>query len=174
MAPFLFTSQRLGFREMEAADGDWFYRLNEDPEVIRHTGDPPFANKAAANHFVQHYDAYRKTGMGRWVLQLLENGQPIGWCGLKRRATGDVDVGFRLFRSQWGQGLATEAAKRCLQWGFDTLLLHEIIGEAQLENGASIRVLQKIGMDRQAIITLDGKAGERYSIDRATYQKRTS
>lgn len=57
-----------------------------------------------------------------------------------------VDLGFRFFQIYWGNGIATEAAKACLDYGFSELQLETIIGRALIENIASIKVLEKIGM----------------------------
>jgi RimJ/RimL family protein N-acetyltransferase len=58
----------------------------------------------------------------------------------------EVDLGFRLLRSQWGKGYATEAAQGSLQYGFKTYSLEKIVAQAMKENIASQRVLQKLGM----------------------------
>ncbi len=57
-----------------------------------------------------------------------------------------VDLGFRFFKVYWGKGFATEAAKSCLDYGFSQLKLQTIVGRALIENIASIKVLEKIGM----------------------------
>ena len=67
-------------------------------------------------------------------------------CGLKYLDdVGEVDLGYRLFKEHWGRGLATEAARAVLAYGVNVLHLHRIIGIADIENKASIRVLEKIG-----------------------------
>ena len=75
-----------------------------------------------------------------------EDGAVLGWCGLKRHGDGQVDLGYRLLRSAWGRGYATEASKACLEWGFQEAGLDTIIGRVARANTASIRVLEKVGM----------------------------
>ena len=143
----LFETPRLLLREFDVSDARALYKLNSDTEVMRYTGDKPFSSIAEAKTFVQDYDAYEKQGFGRWAVISKATGQFIGWCGLKRNEKDLVDIGFRFFRDQWGKGYATEAAKATLVYGFEQLGLERIIGRAARENTASLRVLEKLGMD---------------------------
>lgn len=142
----ILETQRLQLREFEAADAESLYQLNAIPEVIQYTGDAPFENVAEALDFVNNYDAYQRLGFGRWAIILKENNDFIGWSGLGQSPNNPVDIGFRIFPKYWGQGYAPEAAKACLRYGFEQLGLETIIGRVLAENTASIRVLEKIGM----------------------------
>jgi RimJ/RimL family protein N-acetyltransferase len=83
-------------------------------------------------------------GIGRWACHVLENNEFIGWCGLKK--VGDeVDLGYRFIQKYWGKGYATEAAKAVLEFGVKNKIPN-IIGRAAVENTASVKVLQKIGL----------------------------
>lgn len=138
---------RLVLRELGPDDAAFAHALNADPEVLRYTGDPPFASVEDARAFLARYDDYRRHGMGRWGAVLKGEGELVGWCGLKRHAgQGDVDLGFRFVRRAWGRGLATEAAAACLRHGFGTLGLERVVGRAMEANVASHRVLEKVGM----------------------------
>jgi RimJ/RimL family protein N-acetyltransferase len=71
----------------------------------------------------------------------------IGWCGLKARPEmNEIDLGYRFKKSSWGNGYATEAARACIHYGFEKLGLPRIVGRALPPNQASIRVLEKCGM----------------------------
>lgn len=150
---YILETPRLFLREFREEDASFFFELNEDPEVIRYTGDPPFASLEEARQFLLDYDQYRKYGYGRWAVLLRpesDGGSPewIGWCGLKYISELDeTDIGFRLFRRYWGRGYATEAALACLDYGFRELGLRRIVGRVMKENVASVRVLEKIGME---------------------------
>jgi len=154
----LFTTERLLLRELTPDDAQHFYDLNTDPLVIQYTGDPPFDDVAAARSFLENYDQYRNYGYGRWAVVLKETEEWIGWCGLKYEAEyGDTDIGYRFFRKHWGKGYATESAKASLEYGFVNLKLDEIVGRAFKENTASIKVLEKIGMQFDREILIDGE-----------------
>jgi len=59
----------------------------------------------------------------------------------------ETDIGFRFFEENWNKGYATESAKACINYRFENLKLKTIIGRAMTENIASIKVLQKIGLE---------------------------
>lgn len=140
------TTTRLYLREMTSADAERAFILNSDPEVVRHTGDGPFASVEAARAFLAAYPDYKLHGFGRWAVVREADGTWLGWCGLKRHANGDVDLGYRFLREHWGQGYATEAGGACLELGFGRFGLDTIIGRVARENLASVRVLEKLGM----------------------------
>ena len=142
----IIETERLLLREFDQSDAIHFYQLNADPEVIRYTGDPPFASVEAARVFLENYQDYQKNGYGRWVVLLKSNDEFIGFCGLKFNELELVDLGFRFFKKHWNKGYATESARACLEYGFRQLQLEEIIGRAAKDNTASIRVLEKLGM----------------------------
>lgn len=138
---------RLVLRELSVNDARSLFELNADDEVIRWTGDDPFDSEEAARTFLESYSSYQETGMGRWAVELKSTGEFIGWCGLKAHTdSGAVDLGFRLKKSVWNQGYATEAAKACLDYGFNQLGLLIIIGRVHPDNKASKRVLEKCGL----------------------------
>jgi len=142
---FLIQTPRLLLREFLPDDALPMFELNNDPEVLKFTGDQPFSSLAEASSFLDNYDHYKIHGFGRWAVLLKESQQFIGWCGLKKNADHLVDLGFRFFREYWNQGYASEAAQACLDYGFYQLKLDEIIGRCSLHHSASARVLEKIG-----------------------------
>jgi [ribosomal protein S5]-alanine N-acetyltransferase len=160
---FILETSRLRLRQLTEADAPHFFALNAEPEAIRYTGDAPFVSEAAARQFLRSYDQYRRYGYGRWAVLLKSSGEWLGWCGLKYLPEeGETDIGFRFFKRCWGQGYATEAARACLQHGFGPLGLKAIVGRAMLANGASRKVLEKIGMKYEKSIIMDGQPGSYY------------
>lgn len=165
MENYLITTERLYLRSFLPQDAEAFYSMNADREVIRYTGDPPFESVQAAEIFIQQYDHYDKYGFGRWALLEKESEQFIGFCGFKyHENNGEIDLGFRLMRQYWGNGLATEAAKASLVFGQQQLKLKRIIGRAETANTGSVRVLEKIGMLFEKAIDFEGKSGVQYAI----------
>jgi len=75
------------------------------------------------------------------------NAALIGWAGLQYLPeTGEIEVGYLLGRDYWGRGLATEAARTSVQFGFEDLGIETIVGIVHPENIASQRVLEKAGL----------------------------
>lgn len=93
------------------------------------------------------------------AITLRLTGELIGNVGLRRSAawSHDAEIGYELAPDQWGNGYATEAAGEILRYGFEDLGLHRIAAWTIAENGASARVLEKIGM------TLEGRLRDRES-----------
>lgn len=137
---------RLYLREFTLADAVLLYEMHQDPEITRYTGDPvPWSSVEQAEKIITDIilPQYKK-GIGRWAAHLKENNEFIGWCGLKDLG-GEVDLGYRYLQKYWGKGYATEAAKAVLQYGIDKKISN-IIGRANKENRASVKVLEKIGL----------------------------
>lgn len=164
---FILQTNRLLLRELTPEDAQNMYLLNLDPEVIRYTGDGPFASEVEARLFLDNYDHYKKYGMGRWAVIRKSDEAFLGWCGLKYIPDfGEHDIGYRFFRRYWGLGYATESAKVCLEYGFDTLGLTTIVGRAMRDNLASIRVLEKIGLRFHGDFDFEGHSGVVYRLDK--------
>jgi len=141
-----FTTKRLQFRPFKLTDAPAFYALNADPEVMRFVPDPPFVDIPEAESFLKNYLSIYSTGYGRLAVLRRVDDDFVGWCGLKRSPyTENVDLGFRFRRKYWNLGYATEASKRCIQYGFEELGLERIIGRCAGQNFASQRVLEKLG-----------------------------
>lgn len=138
-------TERFYLRELKTTDANMFYSLNLDPEVTRYTGDTAFHSISEAMDFLDSYDHYEKHGFGRWAVVSKEDGDSWGWCGLKQRENGLIDMGYRLFQEKWGKGCATEVGTACVKHAFETLKLEEIIAEAVEENVASFRVMERLG-----------------------------
>lgn len=149
------TTQRLILRPFKTEDAKDLYTLNANPNVLRYTGDKPFKSIDEATIFIQNYKQYELFGYGRWAVIHKTDNVFLGWCGLRYdEQTSQTDIGFRFFEEEWNKGYATESAKKCLELGFNTFNLKEIIGRAMKENKASIHVLKKIGLkyDKEVIL----------------------
>lgn len=153
-APGLVT-QRLRLRGFRDEDRAPFAALNADPEVMEHLPAPlsPEESDALVDRIRAHFTEH---GFGLWAVELLDASGPgpfIGFVGLTRPAfsahfTPCVDLGWRLARSHWGHGYATEAATAALRFGFERLGLDEIVALTVPENVRSRQVMERLGMRR--------------------------
>lgn len=160
-------TQRLLLRKLNPDDALFFFELNSNPNVIKYTGDKAFESIAEAEEFLKNYNDYQKNGYGRWAVIDKSNGEFLGWCGLKYDDNSkETDIGFRFFEKHWNNGFATESAKACLEYGFQTLLLKSIIGRAMAENTASIKVLEKLGLVFEKEFDFENQKGLMYRINR--------
>lgn len=144
----VFETPRLLLRQFTEQDASLILQLNSDPDIVKYVHEAVLTTEQQARHIlIKTILPQYKKNLGRWATYLKNNNEFIGWCGLKYRPELDeIDLGYRLKKSAWGKGYATEAAKHTLDHGFSNLELNIITGRAHIENIASIKVLQKIGM----------------------------
>ncbi|MGH9049998.1 MAG: GNAT family N-acetyltransferase [Acidimicrobiia bacterium] len=138
---------RLRLRRWRDEDLDGYARICADPEVMRHLGGKPYTREESDRQmrgFMDHWDEH---GFGLWAVDLLDGDRFIGFIGLSTHAWfPGVEVGWRLDRSYWGGGLATEGAAESISFGFEELGLDRIVSIHQPANVASRRVMEKNGL----------------------------
>lgn len=148
----MIETKRLQLREWRDDDRAPFAALNADPEVMEHL--PNVLTRAMNDAFVDrirsHFD---KHGFGLWALEVRATGEFIGYTGLMLQTfpahfTPAVEIGWRLRRTAWGHGYASEAARASLDYGFAHLGLSEIVSMTTPDNIRSRRVMERIGMTR--------------------------
>jgi RimJ/RimL family protein N-acetyltransferase len=144
----ILQTPRLILRQFTEADAALILGLNSDPEIVKYVHEPTLTTEAQAEKILLDIILPQyKNNLGRWAIHTKDNKDFIGWCGLKYRPELDeIDLGYRLLQKAWDKGFATEAAQYSLDHGFNKLDLKLITGRAHIENLASIKVLEKIGM----------------------------
>ncbi len=145
----LIETQRLILREITLDDTEALFELHTNPAVQKYTGEPVVTSMQEMKKAIEtRIINYKKYGYGRWAA-ILKNGQHfVGWAGLDYLPEFDaIDLGYRFLPQYWGQGIATEVSHAILNYGFNSLELKKIIAIALKENKASIRVMEKIGME---------------------------
>ena len=144
----VFETPRLILRRFTEEDAPLIYQLTSDPEVLHYVHEPTLENEAQAKDILTNIILPQyKLNLGRWAIHTKPDQQFIGWCGLKYiEKTGIIDLGYRLLKMAWGKGYATEAARHTLSYGLHDLKIELITARAHIENKASLKVLEKIGM----------------------------
>jgi ribosomal-protein-alanine N-acetyltransferase len=144
-------SERLVFRSHEAGDLEAFCAMEGDAEVRRYVGGAP-RNRDVAEQRFWNGPMVPVTGrLAMWATVLKPEGSYVGRCGLYPHLRGEVRVadeavlGFYLARAFWGRGLATEAGRAFVGFGFGELGLKRIVTAVDTRNVASVRVLEKLG-----------------------------
>jgi RimJ/RimL family protein N-acetyltransferase len=139
---------RLRLRPFTPADEDDLCRLYSDPEVMRYIGVGGVRTREqTAEALAKMVGEWGQHGFGMWALLDRRDGRFLGRCGLRPLAgTPEVELGYTLFKDVWGRGLATEAARASVAFGFDKLRLPRLVAIAHPPNRASRRVMEKVGM----------------------------
>ena len=144
----VFETPRLILKRFTLEDAPLLLDLNSNPEVVKYVHEAPLKTIEQSLTILKDIILPQyKNKLGRWAINLRNEGTFIGWCGLKRiPETGVIDLGYRLKKTAWGNGYAFEAAEHSLNYGFNALDLDLVKGQAHIENLASIRILEKLGM----------------------------
>jgi RimJ/RimL family protein N-acetyltransferase len=142
-------TERLLLRDWQESDLAPWTAMNADPEVREHLG-PLLGTQGAAASVRRFQDDLNRNGFGFWAVEVRVTGEFIGFAGLDPvddgMACAGVEIGWRLARSAWGHGYATEAALAVLEYGFTTMGLAEILAISTPANQRSRAVMQRIGM----------------------------
>jgi RimJ/RimL family protein N-acetyltransferase len=156
MQVFLETD-RLILRRFTAQDVDNVVDLDSDPEVMRYlTGGrptPPEEVRETIPRLLTYYDRY--DGFGFWAAIEKSTGLFLGWFHFRPHPDGPhsdgtprdgVELGYRLRRSAWGNGYATEGSRALIRKGFTELGVDRVYAETMAVNSASRRVMSKAGL----------------------------
>ena len=153
VVPTLETA-RLVLRPPVDEDAAAIFAIRSDPETMRYWNAPPMVHLDEARTLIARDRALAEVDEGyRWMLVPKEGGAAIGVCGLvavkldHRRA----ELGYVLARTHWGRGLMGEALEAILAHAFLTLDLNRVEAELDPRNGASERILARLGFTREGL-----------------------
>lgn len=145
-------TERLLLRGWSDDDREPFAAMNADPEVMRHFTEA--LTREQSDAMLDRMElALQAQGWGLWAVERVDTGELVGFTGLSvprhdLPAQPCVEVGWRLARSAWGHGFATEAAREALRVGFDGLGLAEVVSFTAVLNTRSEAVMHRLGMTR--------------------------
>ncbi|HVV08928.1 GNAT family N-acetyltransferase [Amycolatopsis sp.] len=149
MGTFLETG-RLTLRRFTVEDTDNLIELDSDPEVMRFlSGGVPTPPEQVRDEILPRLLGYYETfeGFGCWAVQEKGSGEFLGWYSLRPDPQSEgVELGYRLRRSAWGRGYATEAGKALLHKGFTELGVERVWAQTMTVNVRSRRVMEKLGL----------------------------
>ncbi|MGH3144779.1 MAG: GNAT family N-acetyltransferase [Rubrobacter sp.] len=151
MRVFLET-ERLVLRRFTEADVDYLFDLDGDPDVMRflNGGKPTPREVIQAEtlpRFLRSYERFE--GLGVWAAVERSTGEFLGWFAFhppEGGYPGEVELGYRLRRSAWGKGYATEGSRALIRKGFTELGVQRVVAETMTVNTASRRAMEKAGL----------------------------
>ena len=146
----ILETSRLILRHQVLSDLDDLWALYCNPNITKYIPDAPRSREEAKDELEWHMNGHPKNPqLGLWATIYKETGKFIGRCGLlpwEIDGQKEVEVAYTIAEEYWGQGLATEAAKAILNYGFANLKLTRLICLIDEENVPSQKVAEKIGM----------------------------
>jgi RimJ/RimL family protein N-acetyltransferase len=184
MRVFLETD-RLVLRRFTMADADNLVQLDADPDVMRFvTGGIPTSREEIRDDFLPAFLGYyqRYEGYGFWAAIEKATGEFLGWFHFRPRPDADpseAELGYRLRKSAWGKGYATEGSRALVRKGFTEYGVQRVVAEAMAVNQASRRVMEKAGLKLVRTFhepwpyPIDGDefGGVEYALDKTGWQQ---
>jgi [ribosomal protein S5]-alanine N-acetyltransferase len=146
MPHYFLQSPRLVFRQWSPADLPLAEALWGDPEVTRFIGGP-FSQQKIQDRLDAEIDFFSKHNVQYWPIFLLETLQHAGCAGLRPYRPEDriFELGVHLRPAYWGRGLAEEAARAVIKFGFENAGAKALFAGHHPANSASQRLIQKLG-----------------------------
>jgi ribosomal-protein-alanine N-acetyltransferase len=162
------STERLDMRPFTLADLGPVHELYADPDAMRYSGGTSKDADESARRLQRLIDHQEKLGFSLWAVIERESASVIGYCGLIPYAHRgpEIELAYALQVPYWGRGYATESARAWLAHGFGPLGLEQVVGIAHEDNGASRRVLEKLGMRLDGRVDYGGQTMLRYVADR--------
>ncbi len=143
-------TERLILRPFNLNDLDAFASICADPEVMRFIGNGKALETEATEELLGWIiSQYEELGFGLLAVTLKEDNKLLGFCGLIRQIIDNeqhIELGYRLDRAFWGQGIATEAAQAMKDYAFNQLNITHLVSIIHVDNMASKQVAKKIGL----------------------------
>ena len=171
-------TDRFILREILPTDVDGLFELDSDPEVHRYLGNKPVTKKEEVVDTINFIrQQYKNNGIGRWAIIDKKTNEFIGWTGLKfvtdltNNHQNYYDLGYRLLRKYWGQGVATESAIVSLDYAFNILQVEEVFAAASCQNIGSNKILQKVGLNLIETFYYEYIECNWYKIDKKEYDR---
>jgi RimJ/RimL family protein N-acetyltransferase len=148
----ILETPRLALRQLTEDDVDNLFDLNSDPEVMRYiTGGRPTPREEIRDQIIPFYLAVydRLDRLGLWAAESAATGEFLGWFHFRAGPGTDitnVELGYRLRRSAWNQGYATEGSRALISMGFTDLSVERVWAHTMTVNAGSRHVLEKCGL----------------------------
>lgn len=147
-------TERLVLRALRVSDCFDMYEYSKRREMTKYLTWSPHPDVEYTKEYLQSVKEHYKTGLFYdWALVLKENDKMIGTCGFTRfnLPNNYAEIGYVVNSDFRGHGIAAEAARRVLEFGFDMLALNRIEARYMIGNNASRRVMEKIGMTFEGV-----------------------
>ena len=168
----MIETDRLILRPWREEDRDDLARMCADPNVMVDYPRPQTREESDVR-FVRYRDCFETNRYCRWAIERRGDATFLGYTGIQpvdfpgHPLEGSVEIGWRLVRAAWGQGIASEAARATLRDGFTRCGLREIVSYTTTVNTRSQAVMRRIGLSRNEQRDFRYSDGQQYVVFRA-------
>lgn len=148
-------TERLVLRQGEKRDCQAIFELYSCGSVVEYMPLAPFVDmQEAINEMNWHQQIFAAgTGM-RWLIEEKESGKVIGTCGFLNfdQAHNRIEIGYDLLPDFWGKGIMKEAVDCIISFGFSLVKVNRIEARVEPDNGASMRLMDKLGFHKEGVL----------------------
>ena len=166
-------THRIRFRPLSLNDLSSLTPILSDPEVMRYSVKG-VCDESATRKFIEWcLERYATHGLGPWALIAKSTSELIGFCGVSPEVVEgveEINLGYRLARNYWGQGLATESATAVLNYAFNRAGIGSVVVIIEPEHEASLRVARKAGFSHYRSVQFHGRPVRLYRMSHAQWR----
>jgi ribosomal-protein-alanine N-acetyltransferase len=169
-------TERLLLRPFEFSDAESMFALDSNPKVHLYLGNNPVTSIDQCYAYIESIrNQYSKNGIGRFIIELIDTQEVIGWAGLKLVTEEEndhvnfYDVGYRLQEKYWGKGYASEAAQAWVDFAFKKMKIPTMYAMAHINNAGSNKIIQKMGFHQKNVYLHNGIPCYWYELDNNNY-----
>jgi RimJ/RimL family protein N-acetyltransferase len=159
----ILETERAILREVVETDSEFILDLLNQPSFIKYIGDRNVRTIEEARDYIEtrFTNSYRQFGFGMWAVESKESGETMGLCGfVKRDSLPDADIGFAFLPQFEKKGYAFESAAASMKYGQNVLKLPRVLAITSKDNFSSQKLLGKIGLKFERLISLPADAEE--------------
>jgi len=165
-------TERLLLRTYTTDDLESVYLIISDKDVMRFfSADVTVERETVLTSLPRRMEKWKTQGFGQFGVFDKRSEKLIGYCGLQYLDnTNEVEIYYGFFKDFWGKGLATEAAKAVLRFGFEQVELEKIVAVTHPENTASQKVLLKLSFKQKENTVFYGVEAAYFAMMREDFQ----
>ena len=145
----MLETERLILRALSADEVNSLRRISNEPNVRLYLWDNELVSEATIKSLIVQSDRmFSKEKIGVFGIRMRGREDLLGFCGFVRlESMEESELWYELTQEVWGRGLATEAARACVRYAFEDVGIERVIAGADVPNTASLRVIEKLGMN---------------------------
>ena len=164
------TTERLIIRPWTTADRPALIRMATDPDMVRYVTDGvPWTDERIDAFLDRQAGYYEQNGLAFGALEDRVTGEVIGLCGVQPLDNGEFELGWWIWKTHWGRGFATEAARAVVEHARSAMALDRLVAVIDPPNAASIRVAEKLGLRFERTMPASATRAERDDKEIALY-----
>lgn len=152
--PRKLSTKDLQLRPSNTTDAEGMFAMLSDPESMKYWSDPPISDLDTAVEVLnKDLESDAQGNSMCWAITLRGQDHMIGKCILFQfsRDNHRAEIGYILNREYWRRGLTHQALQAVIEFAFNTLKLHRIEADVDVENTASLGLLEKLGFEREGL-----------------------